>query len=402
MNEAEIRQMVESRRVEVDASVSWFTPSGNRRTSPLYEGDVVNAYLKKRKTVKARSMEEFEFKVNQTVATWAKQEIRKRVVDAKRDAKEQAQAEAERRDAEAKDQLQSLSSILAATLQVDDRLDWDAERDTRSFPRFSFPHAPKEPVHPKLTLPPKPRLTWLLRGRLRRWEAACQNATRSHAASVQCARDEWQESVRQHEAAREAARQQHTASKEEFLAEQQRFNRALADFRTRFEAGNSEAIIEYCSQVLERSQYPDCIRLENKLSFDVDAGIVVVDLDLPSADDVPTTSGYKFVSRGNRVEPIYLKKKDASTLHQSVVDQIVLRTIHEILEGCYVSTVTGVLLNGWITSLDKATGNDKRERACCVVADRETFESFDLSRIDPAACIQRLSDQVNQMHGASR
>jgi restriction system protein len=200
---------------------------------------------------------------------------------------------------------------------------------------------------------------------------------------------------------REEARRQHAASKTKFVAEQEKFNSALVEFRARFEASEPAAIVEYCSQVLERSQYPDCIALANSVSFDAEAGFVTVDLDMPPPEGVPSTTGYKFVARGNRVEPLSLKKKDAAALYQSVIDQIVLRTIHEILEGCYIPAVTGVLLNGWVTSLDTATGNDKRERVYSVVAQRSAFESLHLSRIDPAACIQKLSEGVGQIDGAS-
>ena len=402
MNESEIRELVESRELVIEATASWETPAGNPRSAPIYEAEVENEYLKKRRIVKAKSTDELEAKVKLLVETWADQEIRKRIVDGKRNAKEQAQGEAQRLDKEAQEALDEAKGLLAATLAIDDRIDWDAERDTRKFRRFSFSDAPQQPAPTELVLPPRPGLAWLLRGRFRKWEAACEQKTRLHQDAEAKAQEDWQEAVRQHEKAREAARKQHESEKAQFRAEQQRSDEALADFRRAFEAGETSAIVEYCARVLERSQYPDWLVMSNKVDFDEESGFVVVELELPSSDTAPTTAGYKYVSRGNKVEPISLKKKEAATLYESILDQLVLRTVHEIIEGCYVGTVAGVLLNGWVTSVHRATGHDTRSRVRSVAANRATFEAFDLSRIDPASCIRRLSEGVGQIHEADQ
>ena len=142
--------------------------------------------------------------------------------------------------------------------------------------------------------------------------------------------------------------------------------------------------------------------MSNKVEFDEESRFVVVELELPPLDTTPTTAGYKFISCGNNVEPIPLKKKDAAARYESILDQLVLRTIHEVIEGCYIDTVKGVLLNGWVTNVNKATGNDSRKRLRSVVADRATFEAFGLARIDPASCIRHLSEGVVQIQEADK
>ena len=395
--ESTIRKQIESRKFVVEATANWDTPSGKRRSAPIYEAEVENEYLNKRRTVKGMTTDELERKVQEVVKTWAEQEIRKRIADGKRDAKEQGQAEAQRLDTEAKLTITQAKGLLAATLAVDDRLDWDEERDTRQYKAFSFPDPPQQPASRELILPPKPGLGWLLPGRLRKWDDACEKKESLHRDAEAKAQEDWQEAVRQYEKAREEARQQHESDKAQFLNEQERSNKALTQFRRAFEAGEVSAIVEYCSRVLERSHYPDWVVMSNEVEFDEDSGFVVVDLELPAVETTSTTAGYKFVSRNNSAEPIPLKKKEADALYESILDQLVLRTIHEIVEACYIETVKGVLLNGWVTSTDRATGNDSRQRLRSVLANRAVFEAFDLNRIDPAACIQRLSEEVGQV-----
>ena len=398
MDESRIREQVESRKLVVEATANWHTPAGSERSAPIYEAEVENKYLSKRRTIKAKTMDEVESKVREVVSTWAEQEIRKRVVDGKRDAKERGQAETKRLDKEAKQIIAEAKGLLAVTLAVDDRLDWDAERDTREFKAFSFPDPPpRRPVSRELILPPKPGLRWLLQDRLRRWEAECEKKASLHRDEEAKIQKDWQEAVRQYEKAREEARQRYESDKAQFLSEQERSNKALTEFRRVFEAGEVSAIVEYCSRVLERSQYPDWVVMRNKVEFDEDSGFVVVDLELPTVETTPTTAGYKFISRDNSVEPIPLKTKEAGAIYESILDQLVLRTIHEIIEACHIDTVKGVLLNGWVTSVDRATGNDSRQRLRSVAADRDSFEALDLKRIDPAACIQHLSEGIGHI-----
>ena len=57
---------------------------------------------------------------------------------------------------------------------------------------------------------------------------------------------------------------------------------------------------------------------------------------------------------------------------------------------------------GGVTSIDRATGNDSRKRLRSVAANRATFEALDLDRIDPASCIQHLSESIGQIEEADR
>ena len=76
VDESEIRELVKSEKFGIEATVNWYTPAGNRRSAPIYEAEVENEYLNKRRTVKAKSTDEFETKLRQIVETWAEQEIR--------------------------------------------------------------------------------------------------------------------------------------------------------------------------------------------------------------------------------------------------------------------------------------------------------------------------------------
>jgi restriction system protein len=399
MQEDTIRKEVKARKHNISLETEWFTPAGNQRSAPIHVATVSNEYLGKERQLKGKTENEIMGKIQDCVDRWDEQEIRKRVAAAKQDAR----AEAAQLDAEAKSTLEEMGQILEATLSINDEIDWEAERDTSKYRRFSFAPSPNEPVPVgKPELPPKPGWTWLFKSRLRRWESVCEEAHRTHELEEEKRRNNWQEEVATHLRAKANAERKHKRKQQEFYAKQLNFNNALQEFRKRFEAHDVGAIKEYCSRVLERSQYPDSISVEHSVEFDAESKYVIVNLELPSPAQVPNTAGYKFVPTDSRIVPVPLKKKEGIELYESIVDQIVIRTMHEIFEGCYLDSVVGAIVNGWVTSLVKATGQDKREQVKCIASDRETFESFDLSRVSPAACVIKLSANVGQMAGAER
>jgi len=400
-DEETIRRNIESRVDQVVIEVQWSTPAGNQRSTPIYETTLNNAYLAKQRTLKAKTHDELALKAQDCLSKWREQEIRRRIGAAKKGAKEQGKAEAARLDSDAAETLKDMASILRATLSVDDRIDWDAERNTRLPPEFTFDPPPTEPDPGSWVLPDKPSLTWLFWWRQRHWQTQCAEAMEEHRQHEARMQLDWQERTRAHVAAKARAKDAHAAIVANFCAEQVTFNQAVERFRRRFESGEPAAIEEYCAAVFDSSDYPEAIQVLHSVEFDVEASYVVVNVDLPSLDEIPAASGYKFVARGNKTAPIPLKKKELASLHTSTLDQIVVRTMHEVFEACYTVHVKGAIVVGWTTSVDKATGQSQRKQVRCIASDRGTFESFDLSRVEAAACVARLSENAGYMGEAS-
>ena len=45
VDESEIRELVESRKLVIEATANWYTPGGKLRSAPVYEAEVENEYL---------------------------------------------------------------------------------------------------------------------------------------------------------------------------------------------------------------------------------------------------------------------------------------------------------------------------------------------------------------------
>ncbi|MCG8436427.1 MAG: restriction endonuclease, partial [Gammaproteobacteria bacterium] len=375
IDEKAIRKEIKGRTYRVNAQENWWTPSGRHRKFPIYEATISNTYLGTTKVIKGETPSEVETKARQQFEKWHETEVRRRLVEAKQNAKAQAIEKTE----EALEEIESLKEILSATLIIDDRINWESLLPNKKFPPFEIPALkPIAPLEPKgsnweYVLP------FLKRKRLEKWKEMVE---------------EYNDKLHKWKTEVEAAKNKYNRQKENFEKRQKEAKDAVNKFKNEFESGQPDAIIEYIKSVFERSVYPECFFREYEVNFDTASETLVVDISMPSQETLPSTIEVKFIARTNSFSEKEMKKKEHDELYDSVLKQCVLRTIHEVFEAIYTSHVQAVVVNGWVTSLDKSTGNDVTSCIISVSAEREKFESFNLNRINPTDCIKGLKGLV--------
>lgn len=363
----DIRREVYEDLESIDVVEDWLTPAGNQRSVPMFEADVGNSFLGKSRLIKGKDRADVMSRAREQLEKWAEEEIKLRTHEA-----------VEARDDLAKEQMRALETILVATLDIHDRLDWEAMLDKRAFMAFSFAPQPSPDA-----FEPKPWYAFLLPFLARRWEARNGEIT----AQNQRALDAWSTSRASSLAAYERKHAEHEAAR-------RAHNEQVTQARTQYESGNPGSIEEYIAAVFERSHYPDGFFVEHAVAFEPQSKTAVVDLELPPQDSVPDTIGFKFAKARGELVPIELKPKQHDALYDSAVKQCVLRTFHEVFESEYAGHVQACVVNGFVTAVDRATGKEKRTCIISVSAQRSAFDGFDLSRIDPGECIKGLKGLV--------
>jgi restriction system protein len=371
IDERSIRDEVATRAESVKLVEDWLTPSGRQRHIPMFEVFIENEYLQRSRCIKARSGIEAEQKAREQLQKWRDAEIRARLNEAKEDLRQQASDMTD----QAKAEQQAIRSILDATLGVDDALDWSSLREARNFQSrpcvelLASPQPPKRTFWMYLLVPLWRRKLEAYQAEYRRWQTRRKRSLEEH---------ELQQALEH-------------ARFEKAKAEKNAFVDA---FRAAYEQGRPEAIMEYTSMVFERSVYPDGFSPKHACRFDPSARTIVIDLDLPNPEEIPTMSGYKTADRNRRLEALHVKPKERDALYESAVQQTVLRTIHEVFESDRPGHVQGVVVNGYTTVTNQATGHDARSCIISVDASREKFEAIKLGGIAPAECIKGLKGVV--------
>jgi restriction system protein len=85
------------------------------------------------------------------------------------------------------------------------------------------------------------------------------------------------------------------------------------------------------------------------------------------------------------VSESWLKKTYDETLYQ-----IALRTLHELYIADESEVLKSIVFNGWVQSIDRATGKETHGCILSIQAEREEFLQINLSQVDPRACFRKL------------
>lgn len=316
------------------------------------------------------------------------------------DEKERKRLYAESRAAEVavtNDELEAgiaaLQGLLAATLNVNDQIRFSTLKKAPVIPVWGHAHLekPEPPPVPDVFRPAPPTGLSKVFGKGKyeqafeegraRYEAAVQeHAAREQrrAAALTRARAEWQAAA---DAANAEARKQH--------AEIEAFE---ADYR----GGVQDAVAAYCSMVLEASQYPEGFPQQFKLAYVPESRQVVVEYELPTVAVVPAVKACRYIKTSDTITEAARPQTQIRGLYASVVAQVAIRTVHELLEADTGKHIDTIVFNGVVDTTDPGSG--RRVRPCLVTVrtTRDVFGELDLAHIEPLACLKHLSAGVSK------
>ncbi len=371
-------------------------------TRSYYQLAIHHPGLNKHRVIRGNDRYHVEGAAAAQQRAWAEQYARKVPMDERRRERddqrselEDNQFEAGERTEEAQAALNELRGVLAATLCVDDRVDWAAMMR----PPFSQ-SKPKE--RPYLPLPPEPVfdpngwrqqkgfVTALVPLLAKRAEASARaefetahGKRNERKGAAQTTNEKiYAENLRDFEdwqrrgTAYEKARTKHNASVEQS--------------RAAYEALNADAILEYCDLVLSESQYPDCFPKEFEVEYRAAMRTLIVAYQLPAPDELPRLESVKFSRTKNDFIETELTKREFEQLYSDVVFQVAIRTVHELFEADVVRALDTVIFNGNVRALNANTGHQEDRCILSVHAGRAVFEAINLRNIEPRACFQSL------------
>ena len=98
----------------------------------------------------------------------------------------------------------------------------------------------------------------------------------------------------------------------------------------------------------------------------------------------------KYVKSKDDFTEMFLSETEQNRLYDDVLYQICLRTVHELFEADVINALDAVVFNGWVKSIDKATGKEVNGCVVSVQVRKESFQELDLANIDAKACFKSL------------
>lgn len=367
-----------------------------------YTVEISHNGLKEHKVISAPEEDILENKVSIQLEKWNEkwqiQKERKKRVDDRTASIEQANE----LTYEAQETLQEIDDMLSPACLKKHRIDWEKLKkfDEFSIPKpgaplkrdpYIYPNKPNEPyriftftekVFKKLREKKNTYYDNLSKEQLQKWndtKESIDEKNRKIEETHQKAIEEWKNEVAVWEKQKEA-----------FLDQQKSHNGKIDQWKQSYLSSDPDAVTNYCDLVLSNMQFPDTFSIAWQLEYNSENRILIVEFQLPSIDDFPKVKEVKYVASKNELRESLIPESQLSKLFESAIYKMTLRVLHELFTTDEAGAIDSISFNGWINSINKATGKEENNCILSLQARKPQFLEISLDRVEPKECFKSL------------
>lgn len=326
------------------------------------------------------------------------------------------QADVEEKNAALAQIYDEIDSLLASTLEVDDFVDLENLRRAVEHPPFDRAEL-ERPGPPPAPIPDPPEPVYFgpeppkgLFGKKKKLAEATEAAHARHAGALGA----WRAELDALPARRQAAADQYETAEADRIrqleAAQARYAAACAERDAEVAAQNAEldalianlgygataAVEEYISIVLSNSVYPEHFPVRHEFTFDPGTAELSLRCLVPGPTEVPAVKAYKYTRSSDEISETALPQTAAKTRYAGAVNQVALRSLHEVFEADRRGLIRSISLEVGTETIDPATGIETYVPFVAVAAEGGAFSRFDLSAVVPTATLTHLGAAVSK------
>lgn len=345
-----------------------------------YEEILVDKYTGERALIKSNDRTTFSSKKKSKLEVWEKRHQRNLVLKAKEEVKKNA----EELNSEVQDIQKSMKNILIDSLHEKDyKIDWETLKHKKAFQKFKFLETPPFIESYLKNVPQKSFIEVFIKSRTEKRLLLEKEANEEYKR----AQDSYNEKL-------ENAKQTYESDKAAYIEHQVQHNIEIDNFKNSFESGEVESVERYANMVVNASKFPEAISLNFDIFYVSDRRTLIVNVDLPSPDDVPKEIEYKYVSTKNEISVKLIKDKEFKILYNNLIGQIAIKILHELFVSIYPDLLDFIVLNGNVSSINTKTGQEINNCILSIQANKDYFETLNLEKIDPLDCISGMKGVV--------
>lgn len=367
----------------------------------MYSIEIKHDGLHKYRVIKGNDLYVVKQKAELQLKQWDEMWERKQEAERKKQERENATIEkaqkkamAEQLTEEAVEQIEFIESTLVHTLDIDDKIDWDSLKDKSRYTEPK-PTVPKEPTYPERPTEKnfEPKIGLLDKlfssSKQKKIESAkkmYEDAIKTWEVQVDKMKSSFEKQLEEHEKQIE----EWNNRKKEFEQQKKEKNEAVNKKKEQYLAGEGEAIVEYCDMVLSNSIYPDYFPQEYDIDYNPNTKTLIVEYNLPFLDDLPRVKEVKYVATKDEFKESYLTDAAVRKMYDKLLYDITLRTLHELFEADVINAIDSIVFNGWVTSINRATGKEENICILSIQTNKEEFMEINLRMVDSKTCFKNL------------
>ena len=171
--------------------------------------------------------------------------------------------------------------------------------------------------------------------------------------------------------------------------EASKFDKAtIASLRADVEAGFSDAIQTTSLTALRNSRFQ---RFKSSSTYDSEAGILLVDYDLPNFSETEIVEDINFSST-QKAKAISARR--FAELADTALYGLMLRAAYDFAVIFKTSLVRGIAINGWISRNDPATGKFRSDVTMSLFATKDQLIDLNIEECEPKIAYKSLKGSV--------
>jgi restriction system protein len=165
---------------------------------------------------------------------------------------------------------------------------------------------------------------------------------------------------------------------------------AIDERRSKYEALQKDGIEDYCEMILANSEYPDGFPQDFDLEYIPETKILIVEYSLPAPEHLPRLKEVKYVKSKDDFAESFLSDSEMNKLYDDALYEICLRALHELFDSDDVNAIAAISLNGWVNSVDKATGKQANACVLSIQVKKVEFQAINLQNVEPKTCFKAM------------
>lgn len=152
------------------------------------------------------------------------------------------------------------------------------------------------------------------------------------------------------------------------------------------EKGDALSIARLHKYIIDNSILPFRFSFSSSAEYQAESQRLVIDVDIPTISDLPTVKNVKYIKSRDEIDFKYQTDSYKRKLYDKVIYQVVLLLIHHCFECDHTKDyINAVALNGYVRTVDPASGKEIHPCILSVSTERESYEDLILASVDAKA-----------------
>ena len=178
--------------------------------------------------------------------------------------------------------------------------------------------------------------------------------------------------------------------KQTFEQEVEEYNNLIRSLIDGYGKKEPEAVGEFFRVILDHDELPSWIPRKHDTMFNPNNGILAVEGLLPDFEEMPVLEKVRYIKSRNEFTEKALAVSKQKTLYDKALYRLVLRSLYNVIKWDINEYIESIVYNGFVESIDKATGKQINPCILSIQVSREEFVGLNLEMVDPKECFRKL------------